>query len=302
MKVFVTGGSGFVGREILWQLHEAGHAIRLLSRRGGSDEVRQLAYRHRAEVVDASADSVTSLTTAMRGCDAVIHLVGIISETKRSTFQQVHVDLTRSVLAAATAAGVKRFIHMSALGAKAGARSRYHQTKWQAEELVRNSGLAWTIFQPSVIYGRDDGFVNLLAGICRWSPVIPIFGPGTNQLQPVAVENVARAFVGALDSAASIGAIYELCGPEVFTMNQLWDEVLRAIGRRRLRIHLPMKLARMQAGCLELGASLVGRASPLTRDQLLMLEEDNTGDPSKAAKDFQLSDQSFADGIAKYLK
>ena len=302
MKVFVTGGSGFVGREILWQLHEAGHAIRLLSRRGGSDEVRQLAYRHRAEVVDASAYSVTSLTTAMRGCDAVIHLVGIISETKRNTFQQVHVDLTRSVLAAATAAGVKRFIHMSALGAKAGARSRYHQTKWQAEELVRNSGLAWTIFQPSVIYGRDDGFVNLLAGICRWSPVIPIFGPGTNQLQPVAVENVARAFVGALGGVVSVGQGYELCGPEVFTMNQLWTEVLRAIGRRRLRIHLPMKLARMQAGCLELGASLVGRASPLTRDQLLMLEEDNTGDPSKAAKDFQLSDQSFADGIAKYLK
>ena len=302
MKVFVTGGSGFVGREILWQLHEAGHAIRLLSRRGGSDEVRQLAYRHRAEVIDASADSVASLTTAMRGCDAVIHLVGIISETKRNTFQQVHVDLTRSVLAAATAAGVKRFIHMSALGAKAGARSRYHQTKWQAEELVRNSGLAWTIFQPSVIYGRDDGFVNLLAGICRWSPVIPIFGPGTNQLQPVAVENVARAFVGALDSAASIGAIYELCGPEVFTMNQLWAEVLRAIGRRRRCIHLPMALARMQVGCLEIGASLVGRASPLTRDQLLMLEEDNTGDPSKAANDFQLSAPSFADGIAKYLK
>jgi uncharacterized protein YbjT (DUF2867 family) len=302
MKVFITGGTGFVGREILWQLHEAGHRIFLLSRRGPAEDVRQLAYRHRAEIVTGGLESAETLAGLMQGCEAVIHLVGIISEHGRNTFQRAHVETTQTVLSAAARAGVKRYLHMSALGSRPGARSRYHQTKWQAEELVRSSGLAWTIFRPSVIYGRDDGFVNLLAKICRRSPFIPVFGAGTNQLQPVAVEEVARAFVGALSCEPSIGRTYDLCGREVFTMNALYDTILRVMKRRRPKLHLPLPLAGWQAGFMEAACSVVGRPSPLTRDQLLMLEEDNVGDPTAAEADFRLASQSFAEGIAKYIR
>lgn len=302
MKIFITGGTGFVGREILWQLHEAGHRICLLSRRGAAEDVRQLAYRHRAEIVTGGLESVETLASLMQGCEAVIHLVGIISEHGRNTFQRAHVETTQAVLNATALAGVKRYLHMSALGSRAGARSRYHQTKWQAEELVRNSRLDWTIFRPSVIYGREDGFVNLLAKICRRSPFIPVFGAGTNTLQPVAVEEVARAFVGALNWERSIGRTYDLCGPEVFTMNALYDTILRVLKRRRPKLHLPLPLARLQAGFMEAACSVIGRPSPLTRDQLLMLAEDNVGDPTAAVADFQLALRPFAEGIAKYVR
>lgn len=302
MKVFVTGGTGFVGREILWQLNEAGHDIRLLSRRGTRDEIRQLAYRYRAEIVEGSLADPGPVDRSFTGCDAVIHLVGIIAETRGNTFQSVHVDGTRSILQQADAAGVRRFIHMSALGTRAGARSRYHQTKWQAEELVRKSGLDWTIFRPSVIYGREDGFVNLLAKLCRRSPVIPVFGAGHNQLQPVPVEDVARAFVGALREPLSVGQSYDLGGMEVFTMEALYDVILRATDRWRPKVHLPMALARMQAGFLEALCSMIGKTSPLTRDQLLMLEENNVGNPQPAASLFKLVLPPFADGISKYLR
>lgn len=302
MKVLVTGGTGFVGREMLWRLHEAGHTIRLVSRRSRTPELNQLAYRYRAELVEASGDVPASLATAVQGCEAVIHLVGIISESGPSTFERVHVDYTRAILAAATASGVSRFIHMSALGTRPHARARYHQTKWQAEELVRNSGLAWTIFRPSVIYGREDGFVNMLAGIARWSPVVPIFGPGRNQLQPIAVEDVAKAFVASVENPAAIGQTYDLCGTEVFTMGQIWAAILRVTRRKRWPLRIPMGLARAQAAALELGCAVIGRPSPLTRDQLLMLGEDNTGDPQRAMADFSLPHRSFVAEIAKYLK
>lgn len=302
MRVFVTGGTGFVGREALWRLSEAGHQVRLLTRDAGSDPHRQLAYRFRAELVEGSITAPSGLADRIRGCDAIIHLVGIIAESKHTTFQQVHVEGTRAIVQVAREAGVRRFVHMSALGTRPNARARYHQTKWEAEELVRESGLDWTIFRPSVVYGRDDGFVNLLAKICRLSPVVPIFGPGTNKLQPIAVEDVARAFVGALEQPECIGKTYDLCGPEVFTMDQLYDVILRVTKRHRLRVHLPMALARLQAGCLEWATGLVGKQSPLTRDQLKMLQEDNAGDAKPAADAFGLAQLPFADGIAKYVK
>jgi len=285
----------------LWRLHEAGHSIRLFSRRGHTDALRQLAYRHRAELVEASFASPTSLHAAVQGCAAVIHLVGIISEAGTNTFERVHVEYTRAILAAAKSAGARRFVHMSALGTRPDARSRYHRTKWQAEELVRASGLDWTLFRPSVIYGRGDGFVNLLARISRWSPVVPIFGSGQNQLQPVAVADVAQAFVAALSQPESVGETYDLCGHEALTMAQVWAIILRAKRRRRIPLRLPLWIARLPATALETGCRLIGRPSPLTRDQLVMLEEDNTGNPGPAADRFQLPVRSFADEVAKYL-
>lgn len=295
MQITLSGGTGFVGRALTAELVRRGHRVRRL--------VRTPPGKTPAGVEDVSVDLADAVAFAplLRGQDAVIHLVGLISECGPQTFDRVHVGLTRSVLAAANAAGVKRWIHMSALGTRPAARSRYHRTKWAAEELVRASGLAWTIFRPSLIYGPEDLFTNLLARLTL-APVVPVMGAGEGLLQPIAVAQVARAFAGALEGPASVGRVYDLAGPERLTFNQVLDAILAAQGRRRLKLHLPLPLARAQAALLEgLCPALLRRPPPLNRDQLLMLEEDNVGDPAAADRDFGLVHEPFAAAMRRQL-
>jgi uncharacterized protein YbjT (DUF2867 family) len=302
MKIFITGGTGFVGREVLWNLHEAGHTVRLLTRRPDAESTRQLAYRHRAEIVPGSVDERDALTRGMSGCHAVIHLVGIISEFGGNTFQNAHVEATRTVVEVAEETGVKRLLHMSALGTRENAVSQYHQSKWQAENIVLKCNLDWTIFRPSVIYGREDGFVNLLAKICRFSPVAVVMGNGRNKLQPVAVEDVAHCFASALEKPESVGRTFDLCGPEEFSLNEIYDLLLRTTRRHRIKFHVPIPLANIQAAAMEFAFGLLGNPSPLTRDQLLMLREDNVGDVHPAQEAFDFKPTPFGEGIARYVK
>jgi len=196
-RVFVTGGTGFVGRAVVHAVRADTHIVRCLVRRGSE---RDLDGFESIERVEGDVLAPETLEAVMAGCDTVIHLVGIIREhpARGITFERLHVTATRNVLEAAARTGVRRIVHMSALGARAGARSRYHQTKWRAEEAVRASGLQWTIFRPSIIYGRGDGFVTPLAKVVRRAPVVPVIGTGDTRLQPVPVEHVAEAFAQAL--------------------------------------------------------------------------------------------------------
>ncbi|MHB1310191.1 MAG: NAD(P)H-binding protein, partial [Limisphaerales bacterium] len=188
MEVLVTGGTGFVGREILRQLAPLGHRVRLLVRTPDSKRIRALGLAGSIPMFAGDVLEPGSLAPAMAGVDAVIHLVGIISEVGRNTFENAHTQATRNVVQAAGEASVGRFIHMSALGTRPEARARYHQTKWAAEEQVRASRLAWTILRPSLVYGREDHFVNLFAAMSQWSPALPVMGSGQGLLQPVSVE------------------------------------------------------------------------------------------------------------------
>src|SRR5947207_11117790 len=165
MKIFITGGTGFVGREIVRQLHEEGRTIRLLARNADSERVQEMISRYRVEVHTGNVLDAASLAGALEGMHAVIHLVGIISEIGESTFENIHTLGTQNILAATRDAGIERFVHMSALGVRPGSISRYHQSKWAAEEEVRQSDLDYTIFRPSLIYGPEDQFVNLFAQI-----------------------------------------------------------------------------------------------------------------------------------------
>lgn len=295
MNILVTGGSGFVGREVIRQLRAAGHKPRVLTR-----GVQSLPPG--IEFIRGSALEPTSLPRACAGCDAVIHLVGIISELGPQTYERVHTDGTRNLLAAAQAAGISRFLHMSALGTRANANARYHRSKWAAEAAVRASGRAWTIFQPSLVYGPGDGFVNLFARMSRWSPVLPVFGDGKSLVQPIAVKDVAHSFVTALETPASVSETYDLCGRERLTFNAVLDEILAATRRQRLKLHLPLSLARLQARLLEfIFPALLHQAPPLNRDQLLMLAEDNIGDPEPACRTFHFEPLKFGDGIRRFL-
>lgn len=303
MKVLLTGGMGFVGQEVLKGLATAGHPVRVLARNAHSPKVRQLAAESGAEVQAGDVTAPDTLGPAVAKADAIIHLVGIISEVGASTFANVHTRGTGNLVLAAQRAGVKRFVHMSALGTRPGAASRYHQTKWAAEECVRQSGLQYTIFRPSVIFGPHDAFVNTFARIIRLSPVVPVMGGGQALLQPVAVETVARAFVNALTEPKAVGQTFDLCGPQRFTFDALLDQILQVTGRKRLKLHVPLGLARCQAWALEL---LFGRVlhqpPPLNREQLLMLQEDNVGDPGPANALFRLEPVGFREGIGKYVK
>jgi len=243
--------------------------------------------------------AVHTLEEGMAGCDAVVHLVGIIRENTALavTFERVHTLGTANMLAAAAATGVRRFVHMSSLGTRPGARSRYHQTKWAAEEAVRASALPWTIFRPSIIYGRGDQFVVMLAGMIRRLPVVPVIGSGLNRLQPVPVEQVAQAVARALRLETTVKQTYGVGGPDVVTMVELLDLIGRALGRPRVpKLHVPMGLMRpMTRLCYWLPGF------PVTPDQLLMLEENNTCDARAFFSTFGLEPVPLAAGLQAML-
>jgi uncharacterized protein YbjT (DUF2867 family) len=181
---------------------------------------------------------------------------------------------------------------MSALGTRPGARSRYHQTKWLAEEAVRASALAWTIFRPSIIYGRGDGFVSLLARMVRL-PVVPVIGSGRQRLQPVPVAQVAEGFGRALALEGTAKRTYEVGGPDAVTMVELLDRIGAAMGRRRVaKVHVPMGLMRPMTRLLHRFPGF-----PVTPDQLLMLEENTTCDPTAFFSTFDLTPVPLADGL-----
>lgn len=302
MKVLVTGATGFVGREIVRQLHEAGHAIRILVRNCSSPRAQEASSRCGAETHPGDVLDAASLDGALSGTDAVIHLVGIISEVGDSTFENVHTRGTGNIVAAARQTGVRRFVHMSALGTRPNAASRYHQTKWAAEELVRHSGLDFTIFRPSLIYGPQDQFINLFSRIIRLSPIVPLMSSPRARFQPVPVEAVAAAFVRSLAAPKSLGQTYDLCGPEALTLSEIVDRIQDVMQRRRLKFQVPLGLARCQAVLLEFTfRRLLRKASPLNRDQLIMLQEDNVGNPQPANGLFGLEPVPVRAGIARYL-
>lgn len=301
MDIAVTGGSGFVGRAVARDLSSRGDQVRLILRRPLSrDQIDAFPPGIRLAVTDFG--NPASLANALAGADAVIHLIGIISECPPQTFEVVHRELTARCLDAARTAGVPRWVHMSALGTRPNARSRYHQTKWAGECLVRDSSLAWSILRPSLIYGAEDHFTNLFARMSALSPVIPILGPGHHLLQPVSVAAVASAFAQALHEPAARGATYDLCGPERIALAEVVRTILSVLGRRRLLLRIPWPLARAQAWCLEgIYRGLLRRPPPLNRDQILMLQEDNVGDGSAADRLFGLHHAPFRDGLDAYL-
>jgi NADH dehydrogenase len=288
--VAISGATGFVGREVVKQARAEGFPVRTIVR-------DSRAAVPGCETVQGNVIYAPSLEGVFTGVKCVIHLVGIIHAWRENTFERAHVDATRNVLDAAKKAGVKRYLHMSALGTRADGRSRYHQTKWAAEELVRRSGLAWTIFRPSLIYGPGDISINVLAKVVRRAPFVPVLGDGKGKIQPVSVQTVAQSFVAAIRNDESVGKTYDLCGPVAFTWNELYNKLLALYGMRKPKIHLPLPVARVQAAVFE---KLLPNP-PFNRDQLIMTKEDNVGDPLPAVRDFRLEQEAFEQGLARNL-
>lgn len=293
MRILVIGGSGFIGEEIVLRLLRAGHQVRVMGRG---------RRRPGVESVLGDVGDPAALQAACLGCDAVYYLAGIIAEVGSQTYERVHHVGVLNGLAAARAAGVRRWIQMSALGTRPHARARYHQTKWAAEEAVRQSGFDWTIFRPSMVFGRGDAFINFFERMSRWSPFLPLIGGGRTLFQPVAVEDVAHCFVDCLANPGTRGVTYDLCGRERWTLRAILAEVMKVSGRRRILMPVPWPIAWMQAWLMEcIWAGVLRRRPPLNRDQLRMLREDNIGDPEPALRVFRLQPMDLATGIRRYL-
>ena len=249
-NVCVIGGSGFVGRHVVHLLAAQGCDVRVPTR--NRERAKQLILLPTVDVLDANVHAETELAALTRGVDAVINLVGVLHDARGSRgFEQAHVALTRKVIAACRANGVRRYVHMSALGADSNGPSKYQRTKGAAEALVRASNLDWTLFRPSVIFGRDDRFLNLFAMLLRLAPVMFLASPDT-RFQPVFVEDVARAFVRSLGDIGAHGKSYDLCGPRIYTLRELVELVGAITGRRRPIIGLNDALSYLQAFALEL--------------------------------------------------
>ncbi len=293
--IIITGATGFVGRHIVKRALADGHQVRAIVRELNT-ETKALA-RLGVDIFHGNVLYAPSLEGAMDGATCVLHLVGIIHEWKENTFARVHTQATSHVIDATKKAGVHRYIHMSALGARPDAKSLYHQTKWAAEELVRKSGLGWTIFRPSLIYGAGDKSVNVFAKIAQRFPFVPVLGSGKSKVQPIAIEDVATAFVRAIKNDSSIGKNYDLCGPEALTWNALFDYLCDRYKIQKPKLHLPLSIAKIQA--LLFDKTL--QYPPFNSDQLIMATEDNTGDPLPAQRDFILELESFQQGLARNL-
>jgi nucleoside-diphosphate-sugar epimerase len=282
-KVFVTGASGFVGRAVVKELLGRRYLVHALVNRrpvAGTDELVKTCS---GGLFDSSA-----LAEGIRGCAAVIHLVGILTENADEgvTFERVHVEGTRRMVAGATQAGVRRFVHMSALGSRPGAPTEYHRTKFEAEQIVRQSGLDWTIIRPSLIHGPGSDFMRQEA---RWSRhrappflFMPYFGAGplgcrtVGRLQPIYVADVARAIVDAMENPQHVGEVHLLGGPDRVTWPDLHRMCSSAIsGSPHLALPIPAWSGRLMSTVLP--PALL----PFNRDMVEMSQEDNTCDMTK---------------------
>jgi len=273
MPILITGGTGFVGSAVVNAL--AGRPLRLLVRdRAKAGDLPS----QEVEIVEGNVTNPGTLPGAVAGCDTVIHLVAIIEESGGENFDSVIRQGTVNVVEAAKSAGARRFIDMSALGAADRPGFGYMQAKWRAEEAVRGSGLAWTIFRPSVIFGPGDGFINALAAVVRSFPVIPVVGDGQTRFQPISVRDVADAFVAAVDDPETAGQTYELGGPDVLTYEQLLDLVAEKLGKHKRKVHMPVGLMKT---VVSLSTPLPKSIRPpVTSEQLKMLALDNSTDRS----------------------
>ncbi len=271
-SILLIGGSGFIGSVVAARLADAGYRVVVPTRRYA--RARHLLVLPTVQVDEADVFDAAQLDRLLQGCDAVINLVGVLHSRPGQpwgpAFERAHVELPRRLVQACRRNGVRRVLHMCALGAAADGSSMYQRSKAEGEKIMLDAGLDVTSCRPSVVFGRDDHFLNLFATLQRWLPVMALGGADT-KFQPVYVGDVADAFVRALDDRSAIGKVYELVGPHVYTLRELVRLAGVYSGHPRPVLALPDALARLQAFLFEY---LPGEPL-MSRDNLDSMKADN---------------------------
>lgn len=288
MRVFAVGATGFVGRHLVEALLQRGHEVTLLR--------HHAAAPPGAPTVTGDIREPAGWASALTGFDAVINLVGIIREIPQRgvTFQALHIEATANILQATQAAGIRHYLHMSALGTGPDSPAAYLQTKFAAEGLVQKSGLRWTIFRPSLMFGAGAGFFETLESLVDL-PFRPVIGDGGTRFQPVSVKDVATCYAIALSLEKAVGRIYEIGGPRVYTFTELLRLLAAAKGTAgRPEFHLPVAFLKTAAHFGQRLASF-----PLTEDQLAMLRVDNTTADVAWQEDFALQPRPLEEWLVE---
>ncbi|MEO5336137.1 MAG: complex I NDUFA9 subunit family protein [Magnetospirillum sp. WYHS-4] len=292
--VTVFGGSGFLGRHVVQRLAADGFTVRVAVRdTEAASFLKPLGGPGQIVPIKASVTDPEAVALVVKGAQAVVNLVGILYESGRATFRLIHAEGAAIVAKASAAAGVKRLVHVSALGADAASPSAYARTKAEGEAAVLEAFPGATILRPSVVFGPEDGFFNLFASLATVSPVLPVmgapfppkvtlfgggdslvdidlYGGGGPRFQPVYVEDVAESVRAALTDTAAKGRIFEVVGPKTYSFKEVMELVLSATGRRCWLMPVPFWLARLQAAILGLLPKPL-----LTKDQVILLGRDN---------------------------
>ena len=291
MRVAVTGGTGFVGLHTVRALKDAGHEVVVVAR----GTVRQ-PKGERVTFVRADVTDAPKLAEVFTGCDAVVHLVAVIREKGRQTFDRVNRESTVRVAEAVKEARVGHLVYQSALGADPDPRFPYLVSKWSAEQAVRESGVPYTMLRPGLIFGPGDGFFTLLTRMMRIEPVIPIAGNGRTLFQPIAVQDVTRCIVLAIERGPS-GRVHEIGGPDQMTYDEIILTIKAELGLHRKLAHVPVPMMMPLAFMME----KVLPNPPVTRDQLRMLSRNNITRVDSVRVAFGFDAMSFADNC-DYLR
>jgi NADH dehydrogenase len=309
--VTVFGGSGFIGRHVVRALARDGWRIRVACRRPDLAGHLQPSGRvGQIQPIQANLRYPASVAAAVRGADAVVNLVGILTETGRQSFDAVQGFGARAVARAAKEAGVRTFVQMSALGADAQSDSAYARTKAAGEAAAFEYFPDANVLRPSIVFGPEDDFFNRFAALARLSPVLPLIGGGHTRFQPVYVGDVAQVVAGAVAGGTTPGATYELGGPEVKTFRDLMEFTCTTIGRRRLLAPMPFGAAHYMALGMEIASTaslgLFPKLLLTTRDQVRLLQRDNIVSASAIAdgrtlEGLGMAGESIASIVPTYL-
>jgi uncharacterized protein YbjT (DUF2867 family) len=292
VKILITGGTGFVGPRIVHALRTEQQDVRALVRQ--PERGTQLTNLG-VELVTGDVTDPASLAAALDGCTHVVHLVAIL-KGRPQDFDRVMTQGTRNLIAAAKDAGVERFVLMSALGTTATTKDvvPYFGAKWAMEQETIGSGLEYTIFRPSFVFGRGGALQTFVKQV-RYSPVVTVIGSGEARIQPIWIDDVAAHFARALDTPAAANKTFEIGGPDIVTWDELYRMIAKVLGKRRGLAHVPAGLARTGA---RLTQWIPG--APLTTDQIAMIEAgDNVATNSDAIHTFQLPLVSLEEQIRR---
>jgi len=295
MVIFIAGATGFVGGHLIDALLKNDHKLRCLAR---SEKTEKRLREKGIEVVSGDITIPESLEGSLNGVDFVIHLVGIIQEKKSATFQQVHAEGTKNLIAEAKKARVKHFFYQSALGANKDSWSGYLRTKAGAEEIVKASGIPCTIFRPSLIIGPWDGFTRKLMDLIKRAPVIPIPGNGMSKFQPIYVNDWIQCLLRVIASPESFRGVFEIGGPQHLTYNEIINTLAKAMKIKKPVTHIPMSL-------MKLGASIAEKTMPLfpvSSDQLRLLEADNICDINSVEKNFGFKPVEYKNALKRFIE
>jgi NADH dehydrogenase len=274
--VTVFGGSGFVGRYVVKRLAQLGAVVRVPSRRPERALfLKPLGAIGQINIEPWNSTAAGEVDRLLAGSDHAVSLIGILFEASKGDFDRVQGRLPGEIAKAVAAHGLKRMVHVSAIGADASAKVAYARTKAAGEAAARAAFPGVTVLRPSIVFGPEDNFFNRFARMSQIMPALPLIGGGGTRFQPVYVGDVAEAVIAGLQRDDAAGRTYELGGPSIYTFRELLRYLLEVTGRRRLLLNLPFGLATLQAGLLELLP-----VPPLTRDQVAMLRRDNVVSPS----------------------